>query len=161
VPLQALYDPNFAQQFVQQQQFQPQVPVDKLIDQKMSEHFTRQTVKQFEEAKDASGNPAYPHFEAVRNTMAQLLEAGLANDLSSAYEKSLRMNDELWKTEQEAKAKASEAARIEEQRKITQTAKHNAISPKSATPATAGGSAKKGLRESLSETFDAVTSGRV
>lgn len=93
--------------------------------------------------------------------MAQLLEAGIANDLTSAYHTAIKLDDELWKSEQESKVKADEALRLEAQRKQVQVAKGNAISPKSATPASTGAGAKKGLRDQLSSNFDEVTGGRV
>jgi hypothetical protein len=40
----------------------------------------------------------YPHFEQVRQTMAQLLESGFAQDPETAYQKAVRMNDDVWST---------------------------------------------------------------
>ena len=37
----------------------------------------------------------HPHFEAVREQMAQLLENGLAPDLETAYAKAVRLNDQV------------------------------------------------------------------
>lgn len=168
VPLQALYDANFAQQYVaqsihQQQQRPAQQPVDveKLVDQKLNEIRTQDSIKQFIEAKDGSGHPLYPHFEAVRTQMGQLLDAGIAQDLKDAYTKALRMNDELFQAEQEAKRKADDTARQEATRKATAAAKAAAVSVKSATPATPGANAKKGLRATLEEAYDQHASGRV
>ena len=43
----------------------------------------------------------YPHFDQVREEMAQLLELGKAQDLETAYKKAVRMNDDVWSLEQE------------------------------------------------------------
>ena len=74
----------------------------------------------------------HPHFEAVREQMAQLLENGLANDLETAYAKAVRLNDEVWQTEQNrllqnATKQATQAQRVAK-------AKAAAVSPKSVTP---------------------------
>ena len=74
----------------------------------------------------------FPHFEVVREDMAQLLERGLAQDLESAYAKAVRMNDEVFKLEQErlldqVKKEASKAQQVAK-------AKAAAVSPKSVTP---------------------------
>mgnify|MGYP001610609254 CR=1 FL=1 len=161
VPIQALADPNIAQAYINQPQQQPQIPVAKQVQEALSEMFSKQSVKDFGEAKDTSGNPRYPHFDTVRNAMAQLLETGLANDLEDAYGKAIRLQDDLWKSEQETQRKAEEAERLRVKQQAVHTAKSNAISPRSATPATVGAGAKKGLRDQLSDAFDSVTSGRV
>ena len=82
--------------------------------------------------KFSSNVEQYPHFEVVREDMAQLLERGLAQDLKTAYEKAVRMNDEVFKLEQErlltqAKKEASKAQQVAK-------AKATAVSPKSVTP---------------------------
>jgi predicted metal-dependent TIM-barrel fold hydrolase len=74
----------------------------------------------------------HPHFEAVREQMAQLLENGLANDLETAYAKAVRLNDEVWQSEQNrllqsATKQATQAQRVAK-------AKAAAVSPKSVTP---------------------------
>ncbi len=92
----------------------------------------------------------HPHFEVVREQMAQLLENGLANDLETAYAKAVRLNDEVWQTEQnrllkQATNQASQAQRVAK-------AKAAAVSPKSVTPNTqAGATDKKDRRSILAE----------
>jgi len=89
----------------------------------------------------------HPHFEAVREQMAQLLENGLANDLETAYAKAVRLNDEVWQTEQnrllqQATNQATQAQRVAK-------AKAAAVSPRSVTPNTQAGVADKKDRRSL------------
>ena len=126
-----------------------------------SEMEAQRGVVEFGSRKDAQGNPMYPHYEAVRTKMAQLLESGLATDLEGAYHAAVKLDDELFQSIQAEKAKAEEAKRLEEQRKVVQVAKGNVISPKSSTPASGTAGAKKGLRGALEEAFETHTSGRV
>jgi hypothetical protein len=80
----------------------------------------------------SSNKERFPHFEMVREDMAQLLERGLAQDLESAYAKAVRMNDEAYRLEQDkllksANTQASKAQQVAK-------AKATAVSPKSVTP---------------------------
>ena len=168
VPLQALYDPNFAQQYVQQtiqqtqaRPVQQQPDVATLVRQELSAARTQEAIEQFEAAKDAAGNTLYPHFQTVKSDMALLLDAGKAPDLKSAYSMALRLHDDLFAAEQEAKTKATEAARLDANRKAVAAAKGSAVSVKSATPASAGAATKKGIRSQLEEAYDSVVDGRV
>ncbi len=143
----------------QQPQFQPQ-DIRKLVQEQLQTERTHQSVQEFAAAKDDAGNPRYPHYDTVRQDMALLLDAGKAQDLDSAYKMSLRLHDDLWQAQQAAEAKAAEAARIEAQRAAVRTAKGNAVSVRSATPATRGGGATKSLRETIEDAVESVE-GRV
>lgn len=108
------------------------------------------------EVQKLSGNPAkYPHFEELREQMAQLLEKGLAPDLESAYDTAQYLNPEvrqklLTSSTQPGKAQVAAQARA------------RAVSPKSSTPS---GQVKTGeakdRRAILSEALDAAEGGRV
>ena len=79
-----------------------------------------------------SDKERFPHFDMVREEMAQLLELGKAQNLETAYVKAVRMNDEVWAVEQErllssAKKQASKSQQVAR-------AKATAVSPKSVTP---------------------------
>jgi cell division protein ZapA (FtsZ GTPase activity inhibitor) len=67
----------------------------------------------FENAKDETGNPKYPHFPQVREAMGKLVASGMANDLDSAYLMAINVNPELsqqvQKTSQEQARKEAEA----------------------------------------------------
>jgi len=105
-------------------------------------------------SKVADDSAKFPHFEAVRETMAQLLESGLAQDLPSAYDRACWMVPEV--REQMTHAQIDSATRTQ---KVAQ-AKARAVSPRSATPsgqvATAG---TKDRRAMLSEAADALLGG--
>jgi hypothetical protein len=103
----------------------------------------------------------YPHFDVVREEMAQLLELGKAQDLETAYKKAVRMNDDVWSLEQErlladAKQKAIKAQQV-------QKAKAAAVSPKSVTPSgkVSEPGDKKDRRSLLSEQLGEAMSRRV
>jgi hypothetical protein len=74
----------------------------------------------------------FPHFDVVREEMAQLLELGKAQDLETAYKKAVRMNDEVWSLEQERLLKDAKQAAVKAQQ--VAKAKAAAVSPKSTTP---------------------------
>ena len=79
-----------------------------------------------------SDKERFPHFDMVREEMAQLLELGKAPDLETAYAKAVRLNDEVWAKEQErlltdARKQASKASQVAR-------AKATAVSPKSVSP---------------------------
>jgi hypothetical protein len=80
----------------------------------------------------SSNKERFPHFDMVREDMAQLLERGLAQDLESAYAKAVRMNDEAYKLETDKllKTTSSQASKAQQVAK----AKATAVSPRSSTP---------------------------
>jgi len=126
-PEQAYVDP-YQQQLMQQlQATQQQVQqLSAIRDQEENARLTNEI------SRVSSNKVAFPHFEMVREDMAQLLERGLAQDLESAYAKAVRMNDEAFKLEQEkllrsANTQASKAQQVAK-------AKATAVSPRSVTP---------------------------
>jgi hypothetical protein len=74
----------------------------------------------------------FPHFDVVREEMAQLLELGKAQDLETAYKKAVRMNDDVWALEQDRLLKEAKQTTIKAQQ--VAKAKAAAVSPKSTTP---------------------------
>ena len=165
VPLAALYDQTAAQQFVQQsvqrpapQQAQPQPQdMNSAIQKALDERDAQQKFAEF--SRDIETK--YPHYETVKPDMALLLEAGKAKDYPSAYAMALRLHDDLFAAEQEAKTKAAEAERQAAARAAVATAKGNAVSVKSATPASAGAKTPSTRREALEQAYDQYASGRV
>jgi hypothetical protein len=103
-----------------------------------------------------------PHFELVREEMAQLLELGKAQDLKTAYKLAVRINDEAWALEQEklisgAKQQASKANQVAK-------AKAAAVSPRSVTPSgqSTNGTDKKDRRSLIADQLNSgALSGRV
>ena len=127
MPEQAYVDP-YQQQLMQQLQATQQ-QVQQLSAIREQEENARLTQ---EISRVSSDKERFPHFEMVREDMAQLLERGLAPNLETAYAKAVRMNDEAYKLEQDkllrsANTQASKAQQVAK-------AKATAVSPKSVTP---------------------------
>jgi len=103
----------------------------------------------------------YPHFDVVREEMAQLLELGKAQDLETAYKKAVRMNDDVWSLEQERLLKDAKQAAIKAQQ--VAKAKAAAVSPKSVTPSgrVAEPGDKKDRRSLIAEQMGEALSRRV
>lgn len=98
----------------------------------------------------------YPHFDKVREEMAQLLELGKAQDLETAYKKAVRMNDDVWGLEQERLLKTAKQQAIKAQQ--VAKAKSAAVSPKSATPSgTVASGEKKDRRALIAEQLGEAT----
>jgi hypothetical protein len=111
--------------------------------------------------KYQSDKANYPHFDVVREEMAQLLELGKAQDLETAYKKAVRMNDEVWSLEQDRLLKDAKHQAIKAQQ--VAKAKAAAVSPKSVTPSgkvTDPGD-KKDRRSLISEQLGEAMSRRV
>ena len=127
MPEQAYVDP-YQQQLMQQLQATQQ-QVQQLSAIREQEENARLTS---EISRVSSNKERFPHFEMVREDMAQLLERGLANDLETAYAKAVRMNDEAYKLEQDKllRSAGNQASKAQQVAK----AKATAVSPKSATP---------------------------
>lgn len=107
-----------------------------------------------------SDKARFPHFDMVREDMAQLLEQGLAPDLESAYAKAVRINDEAWKVEQDRllKSTSQQASKAKQVAK----AKATAVSPRSVTPSGAvNKSDAKDRRSLLAEQLGQAMSDRV
>jgi hypothetical protein len=127
IPEQAYVDP-YQQQLMQQLQATQQQ-----VQQLSAIREQEENARLSDEINRVSSNKvAFPHFEMVREDMAQLLERGLAQDLESAYAKAVRMNDEAYKLEQEKllKSASTQASKAQQVAK----AKATAVSPKSVTP---------------------------
>ena len=94
-----------------------------------------------------------PHFEQVRESMIGLLQSGMANDLQTAYDKAIRLHDDVWQQHLAEQQREVDAKRHE----TVVQAKAKAVSPKSVAPtgqmATGGGN--KSLRDQLAEQFAA------
>ena len=127
MPEQAYVDP-YQQQLMQQlQATQQQVAQLSQIREQEENARLNQEIQRV-----SSDRERFPHFEMVREDMAQLLERGLAPNLETAYAKAVRMNDEAYKLEQEkllksANTQASKAQQVAK-------AKATAVSPRSVTP---------------------------
>lgn len=104
----------------------------------------------------------YPHYETVKDDMAGLLQLGKAQDYESAYRMAIRLHDDIWEADQQAKSQAAEQQRLAANKATVTRAKANAVSVKSATPSAPSGTPKPtSLRGQLEEAFDDATASRV
>ena len=107
----------------------------------------------------ASNAEKFPHFESVRETMAQLLEKGYAQDLEGAYAKAVRLQDDVWELERERLLKQGST---QSQAQRVAKAKSTALSPRSVTPSGLSSTVdKKDRRSVIEEQLNQSMGGRV
>jgi hypothetical protein len=143
-------DPNV--QYLQQQTMQMQQQLQQFHQQ---QEMREQAGYQSEIQKFAA-DPAHPHFEAVKEDMALLLQTGKAQDLKDAYDTAVWMRADIRQSlVEQQRAEAQRAA--QEQAQATR-AKSAAVSVKGSSPAGAGVQPVKGsLREQLDAAFSEAT----
>ncbi|MEN5063572.1 hypothetical protein [Achromobacter aegrifaciens] len=143
-------DPNV--QYLQHQMQQQQQQIQQFYQQ---QEMREQAGYQSEIQKFAA-DPAHPHFEAVKEDMALLLQTGKAEDLKAAYDTAVWMRADIRQSlVEQQRAEAQRAAT--EQAQATR-AKSAAVSVKGSSPAGAGVQPVKGsLREQLDAAFSDAT----
>lgn len=106
-----------------------------------------------------------PHFEQVRETMAGLLQSGLAQDLDTAYAAAIRMpqHDEIFQSQQKQQREEEMQRAAEQKREAVAKARQQAASPRSGAPTAprGKGNGNTGLRDTIAEQVEAVMGGRV
>ena len=141
----------------QQQQQPPNI--DAIVEQKLTERDMQRQIQEF------TGNTEkHPHYEEVRETMAGLLQAGLADDLESAYEAALLhpRHRDLLAAQQSAQREEEEAARRAAEQQRVAGARAKAVSTPTATPGGPATAVGKSLRESIAaKVYAAQGGGRV
>ena len=97
-----------------------------------------------------------PYFDDVRETMAGLLQNNMASDLNTAYDKAIRLHDDIWQKVQSEQVKSSQT----ELKSKLAAVKAKAISPKSSSPTATIGLGGKGnnLRDQLASIVDTFSS---
>jgi hypothetical protein len=106
------------------------------------------------EINDFAGKAEY--FEEVRPTMIQLLQGGVAGTLEEAYEKAIRLNDDVFtQTQQRSQADAAAQKSLSANR-AAKAAKAAAVSVKSSTPGSKTSTKAQDRRSMLLEQFDSV-----
>jgi len=93
-----------------------------------------------------------PYFDDVRETMAGLLQNNMASDLNTAYDKAIRLHDDIWQKVQSEQVKSNQT----EQKSRIAAVKAKAISPKSSSPTANMSIGGKGnnLRDQLASIVD-------
>jgi hypothetical protein len=97
----------------------------------------------------------HPHFEKLRVSMGQLMQAGVVaqNDLEAAYQKALRMNDELFEASQREQEEKRKAEFEKTQKETAAKARLAAVSPapraRQGVPANGADKSAAGVRGSI------------
>jgi hypothetical protein len=94
------------------------------------------------------------YFEEARPTMIQLLNSGVAQDLQDAYEKAIRLDNDLFTKHQQASQGQADAAKREASNRAAKAARAAAVSVKSSTPGAATSTKAQDRRSLLLEQFD-------
>ena len=104
-------------------------------------------IEGFATETDSKGNLKHPHFEAVRERMGRLVNARETTDLEVAYEKAVRMDDDLYKQTLEAERKA--VATQEESRRKAAVDKAKKAAPGRTSGTPPSGSVKESDLDSI------------
>jgi hypothetical protein len=94
------------------------------------------------------------YFEEARPTMIQLLNSGVAKDLDDAYQKAIRLDNDLFTKHQQASQGQADAAKREQSNRAAKAARAAAVSVKSSTPGAATSTKAQDRRSLLLEQFD-------
>jgi hypothetical protein len=104
-------------------------------------------------------DPAHPHFDAVRQDMAILIQTGRATDLKDAYDKAVWMNPDLRAQTLETQRKADEEKRRKEAAEEAERARKAAgtrLSSKGASASVRTGGPRS-MEDTMSEAYDRAT----
>lgn len=135
-------DPNV--QYLQQQ--------TQLMQQQLQQFHQQQEMREQagyqSEIQKFASDPAHPHFEAVKEDMALLLQTGKAQDLKDAYDTAVWMRADIRQSLVEQQR--AEAQRTATEQAQSQRAKSAAVSVKGSSPAGGGVQPVKGsLRDQI------------
>jgi hypothetical protein len=108
-------------------------------------------VQGFAEAKGEDGKPAHPYFDEVSEDILRLMRATPGLDLEVAYNKALRMNDEVWEKLQAERALNAQSAKDRERKQTIDKARRAAAGNE--TGQATGTTRPKTLEQDLREGF--------
>lgn len=97
------------------------------------------------------------HFEAARPTMIQLLQSGVATTLEDAYQKALRLDEELFAQQQQAQQAKALAERKASADRAAKAARAAAVSVRGSTPGAPTGTKASDRRSLLAEQLDGLS----
>lgn len=107
----------------------------------------------FGQTKDTAGNPRYPYFDRVKDTIIQLVANGHADSWEVAYDRAVRLDDDLHRQTIEAE-RARVAAEAEKQRLAAVEKAKKAAPVRTTDGAPAGGVKLTGLDAYLNSALD-------
>lgn len=108
-------------------------------------------VQTFAESKGEDGQPAHPFFDEVSSDILALMKATPGMDLQVAYNKALRMNDEVWEKVQAQKSLSTQAAKDRERKATVDKARRAAVGNEAGS--TTGTAKAKTLEQELRDGF--------
>lgn len=97
------------------------------------------------------------YFEEARPAMIQLLQGGMATDLNDAYEKAVRLDQNLSESINRNRQDTIETQRRAVANKAAKSARAAAVSVRSSTPGTQTNTKAQDRRSLLSEQFDGIS----
>jgi hypothetical protein len=114
-------------------------------------------ISDFASTKAADGAAAYPHFEQVRVTMGNLLQAGEAKSLKDAYDMAVWARPDLRERILADQRKADDAKRDAESRQAAEDAKKRAVSIKSNPSVNTNATSAGSVRDELVRAFSSAS----
>jgi hypothetical protein len=108
-------------------------------------------VASFADEKGPDGKPLRPYFDEVAADIVKLLQADRSMGLDKAYDRALRMNDDVWAKVQAGKSRANKGAEDRERQQRVDKARRAAAGTDSGT---VGATKKPTLREELASAFE-------
>ena len=139
------YDSNLAQLKAQKEWLESQLQASQ--DFRQSHEDT-----QIQSAIDDFGSQ-HPHFEDVRLTMADLLDKGLATDLSDAYAKAIRLDETVFAKVQAQQQANSKTAQLSRANQAAQAAKQSAVQVKGSPVGVKNQAAPKSTEDAVRMAF--------
>jgi hypothetical protein len=97
------------------------------------------------------------HFESVRPTMIQLLQGGVAETLQEAYDKAVRIDDNLYESMVQSQQAEKASKRSADLNRAAKAARSAAVSVRSSTPGTNTAPKAQDRRSLLAEQFDGIS----
>ena len=113
-------------------------------------------INDFAQEKSADGALLYPHFEAVRVTMGNLMQAGEAKSLKDAYDRAVWSRPDLRERILSDRAKAEADKREAEARKAAEEARKKAVSVRTNPSMTTSAAPADSLRAELERAASGV-----
>jgi hypothetical protein len=149
---------------------QPQTTVDPLVWQLQNElNSVRGEVMGWKQQQEMAENQTLlseinsfadkaEHFEEARPTMIQLLQSGVAETLEDAYDKAIRLNEDLFNRVQSARQAEVAAKQAQEKNRAAKAARAAAVSVRGSTPGTNTAPKAHSRRAMLEEAFEESSS---
>lgn len=141
-------DPNLNAALQEMRQIKAELEAQKQQTVEAENARVHQSIAAFE------ADPKHSHFPTVRRAMGALMQAGIANDLPTAYEMACRAHPEVHQAIQAAEAEKRAKSETEAKRKAAAEAKGKAVSVRGSAPTPGFRSTPDSIRDSLLAAWD-------